>query len=451
MSYTDLTFWLFLALVLAGVALLPVGARRWWLVLVSLSFFAAPDVTRLLWLGGVCAVTLAAAAPRRGGPAPWRAGVGIAALVSGLVWARFFELAGLPDPGAPPGLSFVVFTAITVIVDGVRRQRTGGWSDALLHLVWFPKLLAGPIERPGTLIPQFRDIALRPGLASLGLAYLVTGLVKKVVIADSLAPIVAAGFSQPAFAAPVDLLLATYAFAFQIYCDFSGYSDIAIALSAFVGLRLSRNFDRPYLAATVTEFWARRWHITLGTWFRDYVFIPLGGSRKGRARQILNLMIVFLLSGLWHAGLGYGVGWGFVLWGALNGLFVVVETLVPAPARLVPRILRGIVTFHLILLTWVFFRADSVEAGATLLRRLGQSLRDLPTLILSHPYTSDHLFGAAMVGLLFLAEAAAGPRGMAERFAGWPLPLRWAGLYAAGALLLLAGRWQGEEFIYAGF
>lgn len=451
MSYTDLTFWLFLAVVLAGVALLPVRARRWWLVLASLWFFAAPDATRLLWLGGVCAVTFAVATPGRAVESPLRAGMGIAALVSMLGWARFFELAGLPDPKAPAGLSFIVFTAIAVIVDGARRQGNGGWSDTLLHLVWFPKLLAGPIERAGTLIPQFRNIALRPSLATLGLAYLVTGLVKKVVIADNLAPIVATGFAQPAFAAPVDLLLATYAFAFQIYCDFSGYSDIAIALSAFVGLRLSRNFDRPYLAATVTEFWARRWHISLGTWFRDYVFIPLGGSRKGRARQILNLMTVFLLSGLWHAGLGYGVGWGFILWGALNGLFVVVETLVPTPERIIPRMLRGIVTFHLILLSWVFFRADSMEAGGTLLRRLGESLRDLPTLILSHPYTSDHLFCAAMVGLMFLGEAAAGPRGMAERFAGWPLPLRWAGFYAACSLLLLAGRWQGAEFIYAGF
>ncbi len=444
MSYTDLTFWLFLALVLAGVRLLPVRARRLWLGLVSLWFYGASDVMRLVWLGGVCAVTLAAAAPGR-------RGMGIVALVTLLVWARFFELAGLPDPGAPPGLSFLVFTAIAVIVDGGRRQGWGGWSDVLLHLVWFPKLLAGPIERAGTLIPQFRDIALRPGLATLGLAYLMTGLVKKVVIADSLAPIVAAGFAQPAFAAPVDLLLAVYAFAFQIYCDFSGYSDIAIALSAFVGLRLSRNFDRPYLASTVTEFWARRWHITLGNWFRDYVFIPLGGSRKGRARQILNVMFVFLLSGMWHAGLGYGVGWGFVLWGALNGVFVVVETVVPAPERTVTRILRGIVTFHLILSAWVFFRADSVEAGVTLLRRIGQSLRDLPTLILSHPYTTDHLLCAGLVGLLFLGEAAAGPRGIAERLAGWPLPLRWAGLYAALALLLLEGRWQGAEFIYAGF
>lgn len=449
MSYTALSFWLFLVAVLAGVALLPVAARRMWLILASLWVYALPDAMRLVWLAGVCGITLVASAPARAGAAPvWR-GLGIGALVLILVWARFAELAGLADPGAPPGLSFIVFTAIAAIVE--RGQ--GAWRarDVVLHLLWFPKLLAGPIERAGTLIPQFGGVALRPGLAALGVAYVVTGLVKKVVIADRLAPIVEAGFAQPALATPVDLLLGVYAFAFQIYCDFSGYSDIAVGLSALVGLRLSRNFDRPYLSATVSAFWSRRWHITLGTWFRDFIFIPLGGSRAGRARQVLNLMVVFLLSGLWHAGLGYGVGWGFVVWGALNGLFVVAETFLPTPSRAVPKLLRGVVTFHLVLLTWVFFRADSLGAAVTVLRRLGQSFATLPALVAAYPYGPDHLLGAALVGALFLAEAAAGRRGVAERLVDLPLPLRWAGLYAGFGLLLLAGRWQGTGFIYAGF
>lgn len=455
MSYTDLTFWLSLAGIVAGVALLPVPARRAWLILASLWFYAAPEAMRLVWLAGVCAITLAAAGPSRAIPGLTRKMAGIAVLALGLVWARFFELLGLPDPKAPPGLSFIVFTAIAVIVErgnGV-GQGTGSWrwSEIVLHLMWFPKLLAGPIERAGTLIPQFSGIALRPGLARLGLAYLVTGLVKKVVIADTLASIVSAGFAHPSLATPVDLVLAVYAFAFQIYCDFSGYSDIAIGLSAFAGLRLSRNFDRPYLSVTVTEFWSRRWHITLGTWFRDFVYIPLGGNRRGWPRQVMNLMVVFVLSGLWHAGLGYGVSWGFLLWGTMNGLFVAIETRLPVPAHSVARILRGIVTFHLVLLTWVFFRADSVETAMTLLRRVLQSLGDLPALLVAYPYTADHRLCAALIGTLFLAEAFAGRSGVAARLAGLPLPLRWTGLYAAIALLLLAGRWQGEEFIYAGF
>lgn len=451
MSYTELTFWLFLAAVVAGVALLPPPARRVWLILASLVFYAAPDAMRLVWLAAICGVTLVASAPPQKGPARIRKGCGIAVLVLVLLWARFFELAGLPDPQAPPGLSFLVFTAIALIAGGTR---TAGWGQRvglILHLLWFPKLLAGPIERAGALTPQFPDIAVRPKLASLGLAYLVTGLVKKVVIADTLSPVVAAGFAQPALAAPVDLLLSVYAFAFQIYCDFSGYSDIAIGLSALVGLRLSRNFDRPYLSVTVSEFWSRRWHVTLGTWFRDFVYIPLGGSRAGRARQAMNLMTVFLLSGLWHSGLGYGLGWGFVVWGAMNGAFVVAETFLPVPSRALPKLLRAIVTFHLLLLTWVFFRADGIGAALTLLRRLAQNMGAFPALIPAHPYTADHRLCATLVGALFLAEAAAGRPGIAGRLAAMPLPLRWAGLYAGLGLLLLAGRWQGQEFIYAGF
>lgn len=451
MSYTDLTFWLFLGAVLAGVAALPVSWRSFWLLLASLWFYAAPDPWRLLWLGGVCAVALFAAAPSEGEGSATRRGQGIAALVLLLIWARFFELAGLPDPRAPPGLSFIVFTAIALIVESANHPATGRWTDAVLHLVWFPKLLAGPIERGAAFIPQFSAISVRPSLASLGLAYLVVGLVKKVVIADNLAPVVAAGFGQPAFATPADLLLAVYAFPFQIYCDFSGYSDIAIGLSALVGLRLSRNFDRPLLAATVTDFWSRRWHITLGSWFRDFVFIPLGGSRRGPARRLVNLMVVFLLSGLWHAGLGYGVGWGFILWGAMNGAFVAAESFVPGPVRTVPRILRGIVTFHLILLSWIFFRSESVADATTLIGRLCRNALDLPALLLSHPYTGDDLLCASLAVLLIVAEAAAGRSGIPARLAAAPLPLRWAGLYTAIGLLLLAGRWQDTEFIYAGF
>lgn len=457
MSYTDLSFWLFLAALLVGVSWLPGRWRGLWLGLGSLWFYAAPDALRLVWLAGIAALALPVARSDRMAP---RA-VAIAALVLVLAWARFAELVGLPDPGAPPGLSFIVFTAIALIVDAHRRARDNAhaytherawrWRDMALHLLWFPKLLAGPIERAGDLIPQLRGIALRPGLALVGLAFVLTGLVKKVVIADSLAPMVEAGFAHPALAAPVDLIMAAYAFAFQIYCDFSGYSDIAIGLSALVGLRLTRNFDRPYLSATVAEFWSSRWHISLGHWFRDFVYIPLGGSRHGRARQVLNLMALFLLSGLWHAGLGYGVGWGFIVWGALNGVFVAVETVLPAPVRRFPRLLRGIVTFHLILVTWVFFRAASLTDATTLLRRIAQSVPEWPTLIPSYPLTADHRFAFALIALLLLAEAASGPRALAERLAAWPLPLRWAGLYAGIALLLLAGRWQETGFIYAGF
>jgi len=448
MSYADLSFWLFLGFVLlVGFALLPQRWRVHWLAFASLWFYAAPDPARLLWLGGVTGATLAAL---QSTPTARKAVIG--ALVALLLWAKFPDTLGLPDPKSPPGLSFYSFTAIALLADSLRRSERFSLSDTIFHLVWFPKLLAGPIERGQTLMPQFPALAMRPGMATLGFAFLLSGLLKKLVIADSLGSMVDTTFAIPAHAAPVDLLLACYFFAFQIYCDFSGYADIAIGLSALAGLRLSRNFHRPYFSPTVTEFWSTRWHITLGQWFRDYVYIPLGGSRKGRARQVVNLMAVFLLSGLWHAGLGYGVGWGFVVWGLLNGAMVACENFLPAPQRPLSRAMRTLLTFHLILFTWVFFRAATLPDALTILRRLGNSLTELPGLIAAYPFTFDHKLGLALIAALLLTEAASGQeKPLAERLASASLPLRWTGFYAAMALLVLMGRWQDTGFIYAGF
>ena len=447
MAYTSLEFWIFLSAVLAGIAFLPASFRGVWLIAASLLFYASDEPTRLLWLGFVVAVALAAASVAQ---VAARAG-GIAGLVALLIWAKFPDALGLPDPDGPPGLSFIVFTAVAFIAESARRGAVWGASDSVLHLVWFPKLLAGPIERPRTVIPQFPSVALRPGLARLGAVLVISGLVKKLVIADNLAPVVDAAYAIPAFATPVDLLVASYFFAFQIYCDFSGYADIALGLSALVGLRLSRNFAHPYLSSTVGEFWSSRWHITLGHWFRDYVYVPLGGSRRGRARQSASLLAVFLLSGLWHAGLGYGVGWGFLIWGALNGAIVIGELWLPVPNRLLMRVLRALLTFHLILVTWVFFRAANPSDAITILRRITSGLPDILRLLPSYPFSADQALGAALILTLLAVEIASEPRPLAERIGAARLPLRWASLYAGMAALLLMGRWQDTSFIYAGF
>lgn len=451
MSYAGLPFWLFLAAVLAGVALLPPRLRTGWLIGASLLFYAAPEATNLLWLAGVVAVTVAALHGSRKGRNRVVRGGAIGVLTGLLFWAKFADTVGLPDPRAPPGLSFYVLTAIAILAEAAPRSGRRTLRDIAFHLVWFPKLLAGPIERPGTLLPQLDGLSLRPGPATLGFAFLLSGLVKKFVIAASLAPLVDTAFGVPEHVAPLDLWLATYAFAFQIYCDFSGYADIAIGLSALVGLRLSRNFDRPYLSTTVTEFWANRWHITLGHWFRDFVYIPLGGSRKGRLRRMANVMAVFLLSGLWHAGLGYGVGWTFLVWGMLNGAIVLAEGALPGPGRTMTRLFRGILTFHLILLGWVFFRAASLGDAWIILQRIALSLPDLPALAATYPLTPDIVRAILLVAALLVTEALCGPRPPAERLAAARLPIRWAGFYAAMAAILLCGRWQGAEFIYAGF
>lgn len=451
MSYTSPGFWLFLALALAGVAAFPRAWRVPWLIVMSLWFYAAADPVRLVWLGGVAGLTLVAlhlGDPRR----RWLAsGMAIVALVAILVWAKFADAAGLPDPKPPPGLSFYIFTAIALLAEAARRGEVWGLRDSVLHLSWFPKLLAGPIERPQVLVPQFAKIGLRPGLAALGVSLLLSGLVKKLVIADNLAPVVDAAFAIPDYATPINLLIASYFFAFQIYCDFSGYADIAMGLSALVGLRLSRNFARPYLAPTVTEFWTARWHITLSRWFRDFVYFPLGGSRRGWLRRVVNLMTVFVLSGLWHAGLGYGVGWGFLVWGAMNGAMVCVEAALPDPRRAVSRAFRAILTFHLILVTWVFFRAASPADALTILRRVGASLAEMPHLVTNYPFTMEQAVGASLIAALLVVEIVSGERPLAERLTRARLPVRWAGWYAAMALLLLGGRWNDTTFIYAGF
>lgn len=451
MAYTAPDFWFLVALAVAGTALLPAGARPAWLLILSLAFYALPDPLRLAWLGGIAGLVIAAPS-LMDRARPWRvAGGAIAVLVALLVWAKFADAAGLPDPQAPPGLSFITFTAIAVLADAARQGQRWRGVALLLHLAWFPKLLAGPIERPDHLVPQFATLALRPRAAALGFTLILIGLVKKLVIADSLAPVVDAAYAIPEYAAPLDLLIASYFFAFQIYCDFSGYADIALGLSALVGLRLLPNFRQPYLAPTVTEFWAARWHITLGQWFRDYVYIPLGGSRRGRARRIANLMAVFLLSGLWHAGLGYGVGWGFLVWGALNGIYVVAETALPRDRTGAWRPIGILVTFHLVLIAWVFFRAASLSDALTILRRIAQGAADIPTILTAYPWQNAQIAGGAMILALMGTEIATGRIPLSARILAAPTPVRWAGWYVGLGAILLFGRWQGAQFVYAGF
>ena len=270
-------------------------------------------------------------------------------------------------------------------------------------------------------------------------------------------------FSIAAFASPLELLLASYFFAFQIYCDFSGYTDIALGVSLLFGLRLMENFRRPYLSRSVAEFWGERWHISLGRWFRDYLYIPLGGNRVALPRRMLSLMLVFVVSGLWHAGLGWGVGWTFLVWGALNGAWVCVGAATrPLWQRLgnalphwhdsrVLVVLRVLLTFHLILVGWVFFRAKTVADGWLVLSKIGSHLAELPTLAANYPYTSDHIVGAVLIALLLVVEILDERRPIVQRLAAWPVALRWSAWYAGLFALLLLGQWQMREFIYMQF
>jgi alginate O-acetyltransferase complex protein AlgI len=266
----------------------------------------------------------------------------------------------------PVGISFIIFQAISYTVDVYRRLiEPARTIDVGLYLSFFPHLVAGPIVRAREFIPQLdspRDP--RKVAVGAGVALIVIGLVKKVAIADFLArEIVDPVFGVPqAYSAP-DVLLATYAYAVQIFCDFSGYTDIAIGLALLLGYVFPQNFDRPYRAASFGEFW-RRWHMTLSRFLRDFLYIPLGGNRHGRWKTIRNLMITMVLGGLWH-----GAAWGFILWGAIHGTALVVEHQFRGKVKL-PRWLAWLLVFHLVVLAWIPFRAPDLHLAGDYVARL---------------------------------------------------------------------------------
>jgi D-alanyl-lipoteichoic acid acyltransferase DltB (MBOAT superfamily) len=287
------------------------------------------------------------------------------------------------------------------------------------------------------------------------------GLFKKVVVADNLAPVVDSAYAISPYAAPIELLIAVYFFAFQIYCDFSGMADMAIGASRLFGIELPINFRRPYLSRSVSEFWSQRWHITLGQWFRDYLYIPLGGSRVGKVRTYLNVMFVFLVSGLWHAGLGYGLGWSFLVWGLLNGLYQwgeMVASTFSGRAAGAGRtdvwwttLLQVILTFHLILVSWVFFRAESAGDALLILQRIAGGIPDLPSVVRHYPFTGQQMLGAALIAILMGVEFLDEKRSLATRIMAWPGALRWSLYYLVLGAIVVVGSWQGSRFIYMQF
>ena len=282
---------------------------------------------------------------------------------------------GLPDWTRtivlPVGISFYTFMAISYVVDVFRRElRPVGLVRFAAYLTFFPHLVAGPIVRGSELLPQMKTPRDPRSVDSSRAFFLIgTGLFKKVVIANYLAThIVDQVFAVPGTHSSPEILIAVYAYAVQIYADFSGYTDMAIGIALLLGFVFPQNFNSPYAALSLQDFW-RRWHMTLSRWLRDYLYIPLGGSRKGKARTTVNLMLTMLLGGLWH-----GAAWTFVIWGGLHGAGLATERWfrerrgVAREARHVW--LRRLVTFNFVCFAWIFFRADSFHTAGQVLERL---------------------------------------------------------------------------------
>jgi alginate O-acetyltransferase complex protein AlgI len=359
----------------------------------------------------------------------------------------------------PIGLSFHTFQAMSYTVEVYRGTCRAEQNFVIyaLYVMFFPQLVAGPIERPQHLIPQLRAMPY-PDESDItdGLKLMAWGLFKKVAIADRLAIFVNDVYARPLeYQAPA-LLVATVFFAFQIYCDFSGYSDIAIGAAQVLGIDLRTNFRRPFLSTSIAEFWTR-WHVSLSSWFRDYVYIPLGGNRVTRLRWLRNVTITFLLSGLWH-----GASWTFVAWGCLNAVFLLTGVLTrPLRDRMWFRLgfestspfvqaSRGVTTFGLVCATFVVFRAASFNDAFDILART-LDYRHWSGLSEVTGYGLLPAYGACAICSLVLIEAFQRSDDPREWVRATPAWARWSLYYALFAATIAFGYFDASPFIYFQF
>jgi len=465
MLFNSAAFAVFLPIALAVYWTLRGGARRWVLLISSYVFYAWFDwrFAGLILLSTVIDYGCGSAIQRTAAPGVRKRWLAVSVLgnlgilgtfkyfnffrdsVQGVLSAVGWEV-GLPtiDVLVPAGISFYTFQTMSYTIDVYRGMKaTRSLRDFAVFVCCFPQLVAGPIVRAKDFLPQldtdrrFADVEW-----STGVYRLFRGLFKKMVIADALAIYVDAVFAQPSAYAGMGAWIGLYAYAFQIYMDFSGYSDVAIGVGHLLGLKFTENFDRPYLAVSPSDFW-RRWHMTLSTWLRDYLYIPLGGSRGARGRTLRNLMITMGLGGLWH-----GAAWTFVAWGVYHGLLLAGQRVWRGSRRSAAavqwgagqRILATVVTFHLVCMGWLLFRSPDWRTVLSMLRAMTD-------------FSAGEVHGLRVAAILLvcaLAHAHPVIRTLPDRFARFPAFAQGA---LAGAcmwsLVLLSP--QGKPFIYFQF
>lgn len=357
----------------------------------------------------------------------------------------------------PVGISFYTFQTLsyTINVYQGKSEPERHFGIFAVYVSFFPQLVAGPIERAENLLPQFyKKFDFDYKRVTDGLKLMLWGFFKKMVIADNLALYVDEVYSHPEMYDSNAIILAAVFFAFQIYCDFSGYSDIAIGAAKVMGYDLMTNFNRPYIAKTVTEFW-RRWHISLSTWFRDYLYIPLGGNRVVKLRWYFNLFVVFLVSGLWH-----GANWTFVVWGALHGLAIVYEVISRNQRRWmsehVPSSIYSTISILLTFAFWtfsmVFFRAASLDDAIFVLENMFSRINlAQPAIAVSGFSRYNLLIAFASIGLMeWLQYRAVTPR-IYDYFNRQPLLVRWTLYFVLFWSILAVGNFNTAKFIYFDF
>lgn len=366
----------------------------------------------------------------------------------------------------PVGISFYTFQTLSYTIDIYKGELkpTRHLGIFALFVTYFPQLVAGPIERATNLLPQFFEKHDFDYLRAVeGLKLILWGLFKKVVVADTLATTVSLVYNNPTSYTGFSLWLATIFFAYQIFCDFSGYTDIAIGAAEIMGFRLMNNFRRPYFSRSISEFW-KRWHISLSTWFRDYLYIPLGGNRVSVPRWYFNLFFTFLVSGLWH-----GANWTFVIWGALHGFYLIFEIVTKSSKEKLLQITHLIkfpqliqfseiaITFVLVNLGWIFFRANSLNDAIYILSHLFSGLSFstmgvnlgfstmsdlLKVIVLILIVEFVHLMQESGIGIFLVNEI------IERRPRLW---LRWSMYYIIIFAIVLLGVFGEVQFIYFQF
>lgn len=375
----------------------------------------------------------------------------------------------------PVGISFFVFQSMSYSIDiyrGELRPITaepltdppahltplrrvlriiGHYADYLLYVSFFPQLVAGPIVRARDFLPQLRErLPVDAQMAGRGFLLIALGLFKKITIADYLGlNLVDRCFESPAGFSSVEMLVGIYGYAFQIYGDFSGYSDVAIGSALLLGFRFPENFRAPYLAQTLQDFW-RRWHISLSSWLRDYLYVSLGGNRRGRWRTYRNLMLTMVLGGLWH-----GAGWNFLLWGTLHGVALAVLRAIQRrrknrpilPAHPIGRVLAAVITFHYVCFAWIFFRCATFPEALAVLDVLAQG----STYVNNLPPTVLAALGAALLTHLWPRGGRLGGEHLIGTFTRLPAPLQALLLVGAAFAIRASASSEVVPFIYFQF
>jgi len=449
MQFTSLAFAIFLPIVFILYWAVPQKFRNIFLLLASYSFYMTFSIGYVLLLIAMSLVSYFVGRNCKKGQL-------ICGVVLQVFILGFFKYAGLL-PGKfqsiliPVGISFYLFKSISYMVDVYRKELEPEKNivDFLLYVSFFPDIVSGPINRAKDLIPQFREEkTFSYDFSVYGMRQILWGLFMKLLVADTLARYVNPVFETPGAYMGVTYIVIMIFYTLEIYCDFAGYSYITIGVAKLFGITSVKNFDKPYFACNVKEFWDR-WHISLSTWLRDYVYFPLGGSRKGKVRTYINLMITFLVSGIWH-----GANLTFLVWGFLHGFYQVIYRFYKNHIKIkIPKIIGMGITFLSVAVAWIFFRVNTVKDGLYMLRYMFYDMNLLRSYHKLNMVRMDLYLILISLGILFVFDILSEKKDMFSEIGKLKAPIRWIFyfVFATAILIFHIHNGMSQEFIYFQF